>query len=505
MAGEEDDPNGQDSNVSMNSDVPADQQLLDGSQPPSQPLGTLAVIKELLVLALGFLGYRLSWVAIKTTDTALLGHVGTEALSASAIADLWMASTGVFTFGGVLGTFVGNAVGSGNKKMAGVWLQVSLVVLGAITIPTMALWFLTEPVLQAFGQSLAHKAGIYAQILALCLPARTLFGQVSQFFSAQKIIRPSAYVSAFGAVLNLVLGLLLVLGIPVPGWNGFGYIACPSVTVASEYSQLVMFFLYACLWKRLHEECWGGCAPSHITRARVWEYIKMYTPAALSGASDWWRVSVIGVFAARLGSTEVAVFNASYRITWMTLTVIGSLAGALRVKLAIQLGAKDITAGKRTVRICTAIVLIFLAALCAIVGLCVGHIARIFSNDPVIIDSYVGIRVPLCLMIFVMNLSVFFESIPAAMGRTRAPFYAGLAGSWVGQVPGVAAVLYFWREDLYGLYMGVSFGYLLLCFILIGIIFKIDWEEIVSEAQARGAGHKTEADATDEEHEGEGA
>ena len=183
--------------------------------------------------------------------------------------------------------------------------QVSLVVLGAITIPTMALWFLTEPVLQAFGQSLAHKAGIYAQILALCLPARTLFGQVSQFFSAQKIIRPSAYVSAFGAVLNLVLGLLLVLGIPVPGWNGFGYIACPSVTVASEYSQLVMFFLYACLWKRLHEECWGGCAPSHITRARVWEYIKMYTPAALSGASDWWRVSVIGVFAARLGSTEV--------------------------------------------------------------------------------------------------------------------------------------------------------------------------------------------------------
>ena len=46
-------------------------------------------------------------------------------------------STGVVTFGGVLGTFVGNALGADNKKMAGVWLQVSLAVLMAVTVPVM--------------------------------------------------------------------------------------------------------------------------------------------------------------------------------------------------------------------------------------------------------------------------------------------------------------------------------------------------------------------------------
>ena len=36
--------------------------------------------------------------------------------------------------------------------------------------------------------------------------------------------------------------------------------------------------------------------------------------------------------------------------------------------------------------------------------------------------------------VFVMNFSVFLERIPVSMGRTKTVFYAGLAGSWIGQV-----------------------------------------------------------------------
>ena len=63
---------------------------------------------------------------MKATDTAILGHLGTNDtlyLSAVASADLWTSSTGVFIQGRVLGTFVGQAIGAGNRDMAGVWLQ----------------------------------------------------------------------------------------------------------------------------------------------------------------------------------------------------------------------------------------------------------------------------------------------------------------------------------------------------------------------------------------------
>jgi Na+-driven multidrug efflux pump len=87
--------------------------------------------------------------------------------------------------------------------------------------------------------------------------------------------------------------------------------------------------------------------------------------------------------------------------------------------------------------------------------------------------------------VFVMNFSVFLERIPVAMGRTKTVFYAGLVGSWIGQVPGVILVLQLWREDLFGLYWGVTFGYLLLCCVLVWIISRIRWEEVVAEAKAR--------------------
>lgn len=87
-----------------------------------------------------------AWVAMKTTDTALLGHSGhnvtsgTESLEASSYSDLWTQSTGVFITGRVLGVFASQAFGAGNKKLVGVWLQVSYFVLTLIALPVAGLW-----------------------------------------------------------------------------------------------------------------------------------------------------------------------------------------------------------------------------------------------------------------------------------------------------------------------------------------------------------------------------
>ena len=65
----------------------------------------------------------------------------------------------------------------------------------------------------------------------------------------------------------------------------------------------------------------------------------MYAPAALAIASDFWRVSAIGaVIAATLDEDDLGVFNASYRIMWMSLTLTGSLGGAIATKLGLRLG-----------------------------------------------------------------------------------------------------------------------------------------------------------------------
>ena len=132
----------------------------------------------------------ISWVGKKTTDTALLGHISGEALSAAALSDLYTACTGVLVQGRVLGILVGQAVGAGNNKLAGIYLQISLVVLGVLTLPVILSWLLTGEVWKILGEPdyLFEDANYYSSILSIALPGMVVSSQLSQFFSVSQYL-----------------------------------------------------------------------------------------------------------------------------------------------------------------------------------------------------------------------------------------------------------------------------------------------------------------------------
>ena len=90
-------------------------------------------------------------------------------------------------------------------KLAGVWLQVSLVVLGVIAVPVIGAWCATGAVLRALGVDarVASLAAEYALVLAACVPARVGLSQLGQYFQAQKIMWPSVCCAAVAFSLNL--------------------------------------------------------------------------------------------------------------------------------------------------------------------------------------------------------------------------------------------------------------------------------------------------------------
>jgi Na+-driven multidrug efflux pump len=63
-------------------------------------------------------------------------------------------------------------------------------------------------------------AGHYSSVLSCTVPANTMFRQVSQVFVAQRIVQPERNASILGLALNLILGLLFVLGWQLPGFEG---------------------------------------------------------------------------------------------------------------------------------------------------------------------------------------------------------------------------------------------------------------------------------------------
>lgn len=208
--------------------------------------------------------------------------------------DLWTMCTAVLIQGRVLDVLVGGAVGAGNPKLGGIYLQVALVVISVVAVGVFVFWNVTEQVWLAFGSDpeISRMAGYYARILSFSIPGQFVFTQLSQFFSAQRIMHPEVNASTFALVCNLFFGLIFVLGIPFKGFGGYGFKACPIVTSIVVYVQLLLFWFVYIYKQRLHADCWDKWAWNEITWPRIKTFSGLYFPSAFGMASDFWRVAV---------------------------------------------------------------------------------------------------------------------------------------------------------------------------------------------------------------------
>ena len=425
---------------------------------------------DTLVLGWPIFWSMLSWVGMKTTDSALLGHVSSEALAAAALSDLWTMCTLVLLQARVLGVLCGAAFGAGNPHLAGVYLQVSYVVLGGVGVLVFGCWYWGTA--WVWRESpLAGMAGYYARVLAFSIPGQLFLSQLSQFFASQRILHPEVNASTVALVLNLVLGLWLVLGIPIPHWNGWGFEACPAVTTTVVYIQcFVLWYVYVHRQK-LHQPCWPGWKPSEWTRTRIRTFVDLYVPAALGMASDFWRVAVIGLRAAQLGEMHVAVFNTSYRIMWIVLILVNALSSASGIQMTLRLGRLDAKGARQAGEVGIGMSAMVLLVIGVAVVTQIQWFGRVFSNDEEFLGLLSEARWPFTLTLVLMNLSVAIERIPYAMGRTKEVFWMGFIASWGAQVPAVMLCTYFWRDDLVGLYSGMAIGYLVVTCLYAWITF----------------------------------
>jgi len=108
-----------------NDDVETAQAAQNTNEDENRRLDILSDVMDTFHLAMPIFLARVSYVGMKTTDTALLGHVSGQALSAAALSDLWTMCTAVLIQGRVLGVLVGQSIGANNPALALVYLRIS--------------------------------------------------------------------------------------------------------------------------------------------------------------------------------------------------------------------------------------------------------------------------------------------------------------------------------------------------------------------------------------------
>ena len=182
----------------------------------------------------------------------------------------------------ILPTLIGRAIGSGNSKQAGDWVQLNLCYTVVMLIPVCIFLYsgTFRFYVSVFGADLdaAACAQTYMRVYLLVIPIAAVNAVLRSYASAINETTGPMVAAGCAVALNVIFNQVLVLGIP-GHFEGLGYIGSPLATALALLTQTLIFVAFSFWWKQVHlkADAWSGpsCA------ALGWQRVKHFTQLSI--------------------------------------------------------------------------------------------------------------------------------------------------------------------------------------------------------------------------------
>lgn len=290
------------------------------------------VLRNIWILAVPTFGQLISEPAFVLIDTAIIGHIGKNAL-----AGLSIGSTVLLTIAGLClflayntTSQVARLLGAGKRRegfsvgMDGLWLALFLGV-----ILTVLLIFAAEPLCYAIGArgSTLKNAIVYTQMVMPGLPAMLLVYAANGIFRGLRKVRITLFAAVSGAVLNTVLDVIAVFGLNM-GIAGSGI----ATMIAQWYMGLVLS-IPAVIW-------------AMQSGARLKPHFQHILHSAGTGMPLFVRTLALRVCmvatvvaATRLGTNTLAAYQVANSCWNFVMNILDAIGIAAQTIVASVLGA----------------------------------------------------------------------------------------------------------------------------------------------------------------------
>lgn len=361
-----------------------------------------AIDRDIIRLALPALGALIAEPIFLLTDTAMVGHLGADALGSLAIASTILQTVlGLMVFLAYATTpRVAKRMGAGDTRGAvgagfdGIWLALATsVILLAVGLP------LLSTAIAAFGPSPAIAAGAqsYLAISWWGLPFMLVVIAATGLLRGLQDTRTPLVVAALGCVANIGLNALFIYGL------GMGVAGSALGTVIAQAGMCAVYVLIALrAARRFHASFrpdWAGV----LTSAKTSGWL------LLRNASLRASLIILVVLATALGTTQLAAIQVAQSIFFALALALDSLAIAGQALIGLQLGAKavDVVAAINRRLIAWGIGFGIVVGLILIAGS--GLIPYAFSSDPGVIAVLTGllpilaVSMPVAGYVFVLD------------------------------------------------------------------------------------------------------
>jgi MATE family multidrug resistance protein len=412
---------------------------------------TRAQIALAIPLALQQIGVQMMGVV----DAALLGHYSESALAGASVGNNILFAITSVGFGVVMGldTVIPQAIGAGRIEDARRSLAAGIRLAIAIGLLSMAVAVASPYILLATNApaDVVYDARIYLYARSFGVVPFLLSIALRSYLAARSTTRPLIIAVVAGNIANFLLDIVLIFGIDAIGLPPLGVIGAAIATVTV---QLVILAVYAASVRALDAD--AKLPKSSRDDAR--EVVKYGLPVGGQLLAEIGIFGVATVLAAHLGKTPAAGHSIALNLSSFTFSLAVGIGAATSVRVGHAIGAGDRALARQRGIIGLKLGLAAMAGFGLVFVLAPAPLARLFTNDAVVIAA----TVPLLQIAALFQLSDGTQAIGAGalrgLGETRATLVGNLIGHY-GLGLGISLALAFGAGmGAPGLWWGLSAG-----------------------------------------------
>ncbi|OQR90099.1 Multidrug/Oligosaccharidyl-lipid/Polysaccharide (MOP) Flippase Superfamily [Achlya hypogyna] len=418
---------------------------------------------------------------------AFLGHLGSTELAASALANIWVSGlqTVIYGFSVSLCTLCGQAFGAGNYELVGIWFQLGVVSLSALSVPICISFYYVDSILcyVSDDKEVIALATQFSRYSILSVWPQCFNCALRQYLQAQEIVTPGTVVSSVSVVLCVATNYLFIYH-----W-GFGFVGSPLAQFIADVFQPVALLAYAVGVRRYHEPTWFGWSWDCVRPDRVRRFLWLSFTMTLNVAMDEWIYSAVTAIAGFLGPLNLAANSVLYTLWNLVYSIYWGFGLPTQVRVANFLGANRHADAKRTMRV--GFVLGGLAAFgsAAAFYACQRPIIAFFTPDPVLAALVADNMIYFGLAVGLSGLHIVLASVLEAMSKAKTLLCITAAGSWGVLFPAAYLLGLPAGLGLTGLWLGSILGELTKFLLIVRALHQVNWRRAARKAMREATDH----------------
>lgn len=430
-------------------------------------------VRPLLRLSIPIIVAQFGQMLLGTIDSILAGRLGTQALDAVALGNVWQVGTMMPLLGVVFGLdpLVSQAHGAGRGDQAGIALQRALLIACGLSVLLWVAWSYTAEGLLMLGQQreLARDAATFVEIQRFGAPGVLVSGALSTYLVSRGIVRPGIFAMALCNVFNASAGWALTfgaLGLPALGIRGLG--------IATGATRLLLpvalTWLIVCF--DLHRGAWTAWSRAALERRALGRQLALGVPMGITIALELWAFQFGTVIAGRISHIALGAHAIALNLSALAFTVPLGFSMGISARVGQLIGAGQAARAQRSAT--TALKLIAGYATCAGLLFVLGRrlLPALYSRDAAIIAAAASVLPIAGAFQVVDGLQAAGSGVLRGMGRARVTAIINLVGYFALAIPFAYYTGLYTSLGLHGVWLGYAAGLSFTAAAMVGTVLR---------------------------------